>query len=159
MPQLDFTTYLSQVFWLLVVFSFIYYAASRMIIPKVEQILVQRQMKIDDYTIMAVQLSKEVQQLQTEYNQAMQVVSAAVNNIKTQNAARIEKLFSEKSNQLEKELNTQISEAEQEFKKFTDSFKEQQPKFCIELATTIIEKIISKSPDTKSLTKCYKQMQ
>lgn len=49
MPQLDTSTFTSQLFWLIVCFFSMLFIMSRFIVPRIADILEQRQRKIDGY--------------------------------------------------------------------------------------------------------------
>ena len=49
MPQLDTSTFTSQLFWLVVCFFSMMFIMSKFIIPKIADIMEQRQRKIDGY--------------------------------------------------------------------------------------------------------------
>ena len=56
MPQLDTSTFTSQLFWLVVCFFSMMFIMSKFIIPKIADIMEQRQRKIDGYLNKAADL-------------------------------------------------------------------------------------------------------
>ena len=59
MPQLDFATYLSQAFWLIVCFCFLWAVLANFITPKIADIQEQRKRKIDDFIQKADKLAEK----------------------------------------------------------------------------------------------------
>ena len=70
MPQFDFGTFASQIFWLAVVFTLLFLVLSRSILPKVSGILEQRQRRLDDDIAKAGALRKEAETVLAEYEKA-----------------------------------------------------------------------------------------
>lgn len=71
MPQLDFATYLSQAFWLIVCFCFLWAVLANFITPKIADIQEQRKRKIDDFIQKADKLNKQAQKSLDKYNKAL----------------------------------------------------------------------------------------
>lgn len=69
MPQLDVSTYASQIFWLIVFFSLLYYLLSTRGLPRIAEILEARQDRI------AADLD-EAQRMRSEAEQAIQTYEA-----------------------------------------------------------------------------------
>lgn len=67
MPQLETASYISQIFWLIISFIGLWGAMSLFIVPKIEDILEQRRLKIDDYVQKAEELQKEALQSLEKY--------------------------------------------------------------------------------------------
>ena len=59
MPQLDPTSFPSQIFWLVITFVFLWWLMARVALPKVGLVLEERQKKISDSLDMADDLRKE----------------------------------------------------------------------------------------------------
>ena len=59
MPQLDPSTYVSQLFWLVVTFVVLYYVLSKMILPKIAEALENRQAHINHDLERATTLQEE----------------------------------------------------------------------------------------------------
>ncbi|MDR1031994.1 MAG: hypothetical protein LBL30_02620 [Holosporales bacterium] len=63
MPQLDFTTFPSQIFWIMVGFGLFYILTSRMILPKIGSALEGRQKYIADFLNKATQLKDQASEV------------------------------------------------------------------------------------------------
>ena len=71
MPQLDISTFTSQLFWLCVSFFSMLFIMSKFIIPKIGDILAQRQRKIDDYLHKAHMTRQQAEESLNKYHQAL----------------------------------------------------------------------------------------
>ena len=76
MPQLDITTYSSQIFWLIVTFGVLYYLVVRKALPHISEVLESRQAKIDDDLKIAAARKEEAGQVLAEYEAARQASHA-----------------------------------------------------------------------------------
>ena len=71
MPQLDTSTFTSQLFWLVVCFFSMMFIMSKFIIPKIADIMEQRQRKIDGYLNKAADLKKQAEAALRKYQNAL----------------------------------------------------------------------------------------
>ncbi|MBH68720.1 MAG: F0F1 ATP synthase subunit B' [Rhodospirillaceae bacterium] len=71
LPQLDIGTYASQIFWLIVSFIVLYFLISKFAIPRIAEVLEERQERIADDLDKAETLKKEAYQVRIEYEKAL----------------------------------------------------------------------------------------
>ena len=71
MPQLDFSTFPSQLFWLAATFLALYFFMARVGLPKVGAVLAQRQAKIDGDLERASQMQAEAAAILAAYERAL----------------------------------------------------------------------------------------
>ena len=67
LPQLDLATYSSQVFWLIVSFVVLYFLVAKLAMPRIAEVLEERQERIEDDLDKAETLKKEAYQVRIEY--------------------------------------------------------------------------------------------
>ena len=69
MPQLDFANYpfISQIFWLLTSFIILYIAVSKVILPRISQIIEKREISIKNALENAEKLKNEATSFVTDY--------------------------------------------------------------------------------------------
>lgn len=71
MPQLDFTTYPNQIFWLLVTLVVIYLVLSRVALPRIASVLAERRGTITNDIAAAEELKQRALEAEKAYNQAL----------------------------------------------------------------------------------------
>lgn len=71
LPQLDIQTYPSQIFWLIVSFIVLYFLVSKIAVPRISDVLEERQERIADDLDKAETLKKESEQVRAEYEKAL----------------------------------------------------------------------------------------
>ena len=141
MPQLDFSTFPNQIFWL-VVFCVVLFAIVKLfIIPRMEDIFANRRKIIDgniakaeEIRIRVSEIEKQIEEeLQKAKSQCDEIMNTSGNNIKEQMALALED---------SKIATTQlISEAEGRLKELRDGSEAAIEKISEELASEIISKI------------------
>ena len=71
LPQLDIATFPTQVFWLVVSFLVLYILVSQIALPRISEILEERQDRIADDLDKAETIKKEAEQVRAEYEKAL----------------------------------------------------------------------------------------
>ena len=71
LPQLDVATYSSQVFWLIISFIVLYFLVAKLAMPRIAEVLEERQERIEDDLDKAETLKKEAYQVRIEYEKAL----------------------------------------------------------------------------------------
>ncbi|MEN8235940.1 MAG: hypothetical protein ABFQ95_00090 [Pseudomonadota bacterium] len=72
MPQLDVSTYSSQLFWLFVCFSILYLYVSMVTVPRIEVLLELRWQNVEGNQLRADEFKKDVENLRQEYEETLQ---------------------------------------------------------------------------------------
>ena len=141
MPQLDFSTFPNQIFWL-VVFCVVLFAIVKLfIIPRMEDIFANRRKIIDgniakaeEIRLRVSEIEKQIEEeLQKAKSQCDEIMNTSGNNIKEQMALALED---------SKIATTQlINEAEGRLKELRDGSEAAIERISEELASEIISKI------------------
>ena len=141
MPQLDFSTFPNQIFWLVVFCGVLFAIVKFFIIPRMEDIFANRRKIIDgniakaeEIRLRVSEIEKQIEEeLQKAKSQCDEIMSNSGNNIKEQMALALED---------SKIATTQlISEAEGRLKELRDGSEAAIEKISEELASEIISKI------------------
>ena len=141
MPQLDFSTFPNQIFWLVVFCVVLFAIVKFFIIPRMEDIFANRRKIIDgniakaeEIRLRVSEIEKQIEEeLQKAKSQCDEIMNTSGNNIKEQMALALED---------SKIATTQlISEAEGRLKELRDGSEAAIDKISEELASEIISKI------------------
>ena len=81
LPQLDTSTFSSQIFWLLLVFSISYYAFSKKILPKIEKVLDHRAKIIGDDLAKAEKLSRQASEAKHQFEETLRKARAEAKHL------------------------------------------------------------------------------
>ena len=141
MPQLDFSTFPNQIFWLVVFCVVLFAIVKFFIIPRMEDIFANRRKIIDgniakaeEIRLRVSEIEKQIEEeLQKAKSQCDEIMNTSGNNIKEQMALALED---------SKIATTQlINEAEGRLKELRDGSEAAIEKISEELASEIISKI------------------
>ena len=141
MPQLDFTTFPNQIFWV-VVFCVVLFAIVKIfIIPRMEDIFANRRKVIDGSISKAEEIKQRVEEIELQIEKELTEAKAECNNIlQTSNDAIKSQinLALEDSKKATAEL---IQEAEKRLKILRDGSDESIKKLSDELVSEIVNKV------------------
>ena len=116
MPQLDFSTFLPQIFWLFISLSFLYIILSRYALPRVSDVIEERKDIIAQDIDSAKEYSEESKKTTEELNLKLSEAKVSSQNLINKSLQDIKEDNEIKKSSLIKEINNEISEAEGEIK-------------------------------------------
>jgi F-type H+-transporting ATPase subunit b len=116
MPQLDFSTFLPQIFWLFISLSFLYIVLSRYALPRVSDVIEERKDIIAQDIDSAKEYSEESEKAIEELNLKLSEAKTSSQNLINKSIQDIKEDSEIKKSSLIKEINNEISEAEGEIK-------------------------------------------
>ncbi len=90
MPQLDFSTFPNQMFWLMVTLVVIYLILSRVVLPRIGSVLSERQGTITNDITAAEELKLKAQEAEDAYNKALMDARAESQKIAAEAKAEIQ---------------------------------------------------------------------
>jgi len=112
MPQLDFSTFLPQIFWLFISLSFLYIVLSRYALPRVSDVIEERKDIIAQDIDSAKEYSAESKKATEELNLKLSEAKVSSQNLINKSLQDIKEDNEIKKSSLIKEINNEISEAE-----------------------------------------------
>lgn len=143
LPQLDVSTFPSQIFWLIVAFGTLYYLMTRKALPRLTDILEARQERIASDLDRAATLRAEAEEALQRYQQ---VVTAA----QTKAAERLKEVqdrlsaeAAQKQAGLEADLDRKLADAEQRIKAAKDAAMGEIQSVAVEVAQTAVRRLTS----------------
>jgi len=116
MPQLDFSTFLPQIFWLFISLSFLYIVLSRYALPRVSDVIEERKDIIAQDIDSAKKHSEESEKAIEELNLKLSEAKTSSQNLINKSIQDIKEDSEIKKSSLIKKINNEISEAEGEIK-------------------------------------------
>ena len=141
MPQLDFSTFLPQIFWLFISLSFLYIVLSRYALPRVSDVIEERKdiiaQDIDSAKEYSVESEKAIEELNIKLSEAkvssQDLINKSLQNIKEDNEI--------KKSSLIKEINNEISKAEGEIKEKKETALDEISSISESLAIEMLENL------------------
>ena len=141
MPQLDPKYWASQAFWLVLVFTLLYLAISKLFIPKIKGNLEDRENKIRNDIDEANSLKELSEKKQKEYNLVIENAKKEVQKILSENKSKLNIEIENKKKIIEKEIEEEIQKIQIEIKNLKKNSINDIGKISEEIAQKIIEEI------------------
>lgn len=91
MPQLDFSTFPNQIFWLVVTLGALYYLMTRIALPRIADVLAERQGTITNDIAAAEELKLQAQEAEKAYEKALADARAEAQRIAQETRDEIQK--------------------------------------------------------------------
>lgn len=156
MPQLDPTYWASQGFWLILIFTLLYLALSKLFIPKIKNSIDDRENRIKDDLDEAQKLKEVAEAKLKEYEISIENAKKDVQKILFESKNKLNSEIQIKKKTFEKEIETEIENAEKEIESFKKDSLESISKISEEITSKIIENI-SGEPMNQSSVKATVQ--
>jgi len=156
MPQLDPTYWASQGFWLILIFTLLYLALSKLFIPKIKNSIDDRENRIKDDLDEAQKLKEVAEAKLKEYEISIENAKKDVQKILFKSKNKLNSDIQNKKKTFEKEIETEIENAEKEIESFKKDSLESISKISEEITSKIIENI-SGEPMNQSSVKATVQ--
>ena len=126
MPQLEQTEFfISQLFWLVVTFTFLFIFLWRISLPRISSVLEKRESKIDDDITSAKQLQAEAEEIQKQIDQQLRNARLETSELIKTASSNFQNNATKELHQLDNNLSITIEESATTIKKnIKDSLKQ-----------------------------------
>ena len=140
MPQLDPKYWASQAFWLILVFTVLYFSISRFYLPKIKNNLDDRENRIKD-DIEDANKSQELSESKLKEYEKILDAKKEVIKIQLESKAKLDKEIHEKKEKIEKEIEKELIQAQKEIAELKKNSISDIHNISKEIAANIIENI------------------
>lgn len=120
MPQLNPEFFISQLFWLVVFFSFLLIFLWRISLPRIASVIEKRQNKIDEYLSSAKELQMQSQEIEKRINDQINSAKDDAEERIRNTVSLLQNEVSSKLQSIDKELEEKIAASEKEILKSRD---------------------------------------
>ena len=151
MPQLDTTWFLSQMFWLVVCFSFMLLIMSKLILPLIRDIMEKRQNRIDDYLAKAQENKALAEQSLEKYNQKLAEALAKTEAAKEDMLKELDLQVAQKQEDLAKKLDAQLAESVAKIDALRKQAEIKMVEMAEDTAHAVLQKLDLQKVDEKDL--------
>ena len=152
MPQLDFSTFIPQIFWLFVSLSILYLILSKYALPRVSDVIEERKdiiaHDIDEAKKFSLDSERAIEDLSLKMSKAksesQQIVNNALIEVKSKNETKKEKIILE--------INDELLDAEKEIFEKKEIALKDVTKISKELAKEMLDNLSIGKVDSKKLS-------
>lgn len=141
MPQLDFSIFPSQFFWLCISFFCMLFIMSKFIIPKTAEMINLRKNKIDADLEEAAKLKQKVEISLQKYNEALRKATEEANLSILKAKEELNQTIERRQTELNNELNRQIADSEKKIASTKKKSYDQIDGMVTEIVPEIIKKL------------------
>lgn len=113
MPQLEISTYITQVFWLLVTFMSFWFVMDKVIIPKISEKIEMRKRKYDDFIQKAEEINSKALDSLKHYEERLAVAKKNASEQVAQNEQELKRIIAEQEEKINQQLKQKIAEKEE----------------------------------------------
>ena len=152
MPQLNPEFWISQIFWLTLIFGSLYVLLSKLILPKISDNLEARKSQITENIESAEKQRKESDQKLKDYEKLINDAKNEAKSIFNQTREKILRDVNNKKDSLEKEIYKEINKAEKEILDLKKKSPEKINKIAIETSADLIKQIIGAEVNNSNIS-------
>ena len=151
MPQLDTSTFSSQILWLLIAFFLLHRLLSKSAIPSISEVIEKRKSRIEHDLVAAEKFSEDAAKAEHAYSEMHQRARESADQRIT-DALQAQRLRREKElGQADAQVIALLQNAEAVVKERRTRFLEEMLPFAEGLAERLIQELTGKTPDTDIL--------
>ena len=152
MPQLDPEFWVSQIFWLTLVFGTLYIVLSKLILPRISSNLELRKSQIQE-NIEAADKQREDSEIKLkEYDNIITKSKLESKNLFNETREKTLKAINIKRDTLEKQIDDEIKKAEIEISQLRKSAPQKINKIAIETSSEILKNVIGAEINNSSIS-------
>ncbi|MGL1921100.1 MAG: F0F1 ATP synthase subunit B [Hyphomicrobiales bacterium] len=153
MPQLDFSTYLPQIFWLFVTFGVLYFVMARIALPRIGEVIEERRDRIATDLDNAERLRAETDEAIASYEKALGDARAQAHDIAQTTRDELNSKADVKRKKVEADLATKLAEAETKITAMTDNAMAEVGAISTETTANLVSALLGESIDEKKISK------
>ena len=152
MPQLNPEFWVSQIFWLVLTFGLLYIILSKLILPKISNNLESRKSQILENIETAEKQREESEKKLKEFEKIILDSKIEAKNYFNEARQKILEDITIKKNSLDKDIDDEISAAEQEIKNLKTASSEKIKNIAIETSSELIKQLIGEEANNSSIS-------
>ena len=158
MPQLDFTTSIPQLFWLFLCLSFLYIVLSKIALPRISDVIEERNDTITDDLDEAKALSLEAEKVVDELKSKLEDARSLSQKKLVDERQKTSDIVSSERKKFEENISKEILLAEGGINKGKNEALKEASNLALDIAEEIINNLYVKNVDKKDLNKFSKNL-
>ena len=151
LPQLDVTTYPSQIFWLVVGLVVLYQLMAKVALPRIASVLEERADAIADELDRAEEFRRKAAEAEAAYEQALAEARARAQAIAAETRAEIEKQIEAAMAKADAQIAERTAESEKRIAEIRESATQAVREVAEDAARTIIETMLPEALDADAV--------
>lgn len=152
MPQLDFSTFPNQIFWLVVTLIVIYFVLSRVALPRIGAVLSDRQDTIEHDIARAEELKQMAGEAEIAYNLALATARLEATEIISQTKRDIKAKLMVAISDTDEKISSRVKKGEKKIHAIKESSKESILIVAQDIASDIVKAVGPGKVDSKIIS-------
>mgnify|MGYP001435057030 FL=1 len=152
MPQLNPEFWISQIFWLVLTFGFLYVILSKIILPKISKSLETRKSQILENIETADKQKEESENKIKEYDKIILESKIKAKNYFNDARKKVLEDINKKRAALEKDIDAEIGAAEEEISNLKKNSDEKISKIAVDTSSELIKELIGEEVNSSSIS-------
>ena len=151
MPQLDFSTFTPQLFWLAIWFVILYLLMAKLALPRVNKVMEARRQRREGDLARATQLRADAEAASAAYQKALAEARAQAQSTIKETSDRLAADAADRQRALATTLAEQIAEAERRIAGTKEQALAEVRGIAVDVGRSIVEKLTGAAPDPAKL--------
>jgi len=151
MPQLDASSFPSQLFWLTVSFVMLYVLLARALLPRVQSVLVMRKRTMESDVEQSEQLKSEAARAEEQYERALLEARTKSQAMLMAAQAEIAACAAKRRTELDVSIEKKLAESDAVIRSAKQAVSDKLTPVASELASLIVEVLVHQKPDSKDI--------
>ena len=147
MPQLDFATYLPQMVWLVIAFVGLYVLMARVALPRIAEVLEEREDRVADDLERARASKEEAEQVLEAYERELLEARTKAHAVVQESRRRVAAGVAEKKAEVERALEAEGAKAAERIRATRDQAMANLRELSQEVTRAAMVRLIGKTPD------------
>lgn len=152
MPQLDITTFSTQIFWLVITFAALFLIMWKAAVPRISDALEARQKRIDDNLSKAAEFKKEAEAAIAAYEEGLAGARAEAHSAIAEANAAIAEETAKRDAELNARLKSMLDESEANIARAVDDAMGNVREVAEEVAASACDRLLGEQIDPITVT-------
>ena len=152
MPQLNPEFWISQIFWLILIFSGLYIVIWKIFLPKITDSIENRKSKILGDLNETQKLKENTEKKLKEYNKIIEDTKKEAKRIVEENEKKIENDIKNKKQKFNEEIDKELMTVEMEIKNLKKTSISNINKIATEISSEILKQLVGTSVNTSKVS-------
>ncbi len=147
MPQLDFETWPSQIFWLVIALVVLYFLMSRIALPRIGSVIEERHDAIESDLDRAADYTRQAEEAEAAYELALQEARSKAQEIAAETRAEIQKKVDAAMAEAESRISERTAVSEARIAEIRDEAAASVEAVAADTAAALVEQMLPGSAD------------
>ena len=152
MPQLNPEFWAAQIFWLVIIFSTLYIAISKIFLPKIINVIENRKLKIVNDIDEAQKLKDNAENKLKEYSQIIENSKKEAQKLMRDNKKQLDIDLEQKKQKFTEEIEKELMNVEQEIKELKKTSLLSINKIATEITNDLLKKIMGTNSNMSNVS-------